>query len=67
MVDAGGEIGGNAVLGEVAEFVPECVDQIGHPLTECEQLFELVEDDQWCQRIVPCTPQLEILVMQVLP
>ena len=56
VVDSRGQIGGNAVLGQVTEVIPECVDQIGNPLTEREELFELVEDDHRREWIVPRTP-----------
>ena len=54
--DPRGQIGGNAVLGQVTKVITECSDEIGNPLAEREELFELVEDDHRRQWIVPRTP-----------
>ena len=56
VVDPRGQIGGNAVLGQVTKVIPEFPDEIGNPLTERKELFELVEDNHRRKWIVPRTP-----------
>ena len=67
VVDPRSQIGGNAVLGQVTEIIHEIPDQIGNPLTEREQLLELVEDDHRCERIVLRAPEFEVFAVQILP
>ena len=53
--------------GKVAEVIHEPPDEIGNPLTEGEQLFELIENEHRRERVVLRTPEFKTSAMQVLP
>ena len=65
--ETSGEVGGNSVLDQVAEIVPELLDAVAHVLPEGEHLLELVEYEHRGEGKIAVAPQLQMSGVQVLP